>query len=696
MKKLKNILSITLCFMLVVGSALLAPSVVSAAGLTASELYVRQMGTGVNLGNSFDSFDRIYNQPILDETAWGNPEVTSAYINSLKQKGFNSIRIPFTSFTRTDANYQINEVFLQRYENVVNYALDAGFYVMINLHHDSSEWLKYWDGDPTSEEYVRFVALWTQLANRFKDYGNRLMFESVNEVYFDACSTDEQQNQFVGTINQAFYDVVRASGGNNATRMLVLPTSYTNHGLVYSEYLVDFIQDLDDPNVIATVHYYVSAWYIYAFTCNIGLPMFDEESKYEWTAREAVDEFYDCLEQTFVENGIGVIIGEYGLFNMGAPDSLEDGEVVKFIEYMNYKANALGMCTMIWDCGNIIDRYTGGFINSIWGDVILTSMSERSSYAAGLDNLFVTNYTSCDDIQVPLALNGNSLTAIYNGATQLVQGTDYTYSSGTVTLKGSCISGLINGDYGVKADLRFVFSDGSDWHQYINYAGTAIMESINAPVREDDGFLARYDTDGTPTYPSVIIPMDYNGKTIKRIASYDEFDQPASANTWASDYMQCGGEYVAAYDQDLLCLMNWYYNAIPDGTYTLVIDFYDGTTANYSITKANDNITGYQIWDTNVDYNFYYITDWVTGCNCSLTITNTTGIDFTNGWTIEFDFDRVINNVYGARLVSYDDGHCVISNESWNPVLLDGDSINITFLAGSGNTGSTVTNCVLK
>jgi Endoglucanase len=698
MRKYNKVLAAVLTLVMVLSSILMPFSskrVALAAEKTASEQYVEAMGSGVNLGNSFDSFDRIKNIEIDDETAWGNPIVTREYINSLKADGFNSIRIPFTAFTRTGTDYKINETYLKRYENVVNYALDAGLYVMVNLHHDSSEWLKYWDGNTSSEQYVKFVALWTQLADRFKNYGDHLMFESINEVCFDksVCPNDDKQNEYVGKINQAFYNVVRSSGGKNATRMLVLPTTYTNHGLLYSQYLVNFIKNLNDKNVIATVHYYSTS--VYAFTCNIGLPEFDEQ---HWgtTARGAVDEFYNALQQTFVANGIGVIVGEYGLFNMGMPNSLENGEMVKFFDYMNARGKELGICNMLWDNGGIINRNTGEFKNNIWGDAIKSSMAQRSSYATGLDQLFVTNSTAKNDRAIPLTLNGNTLSGIYNGSTKLVEGTDYTYANGTVTLLGSYISKLITGDYGVKADLRFVFSAGSDWHEYINYEGTAVFTPVNAAIRSDNGYMATYDTDGTANYPVAIIPVDFNGKLVRRIASLDSSGQPKSASTWANSYMQCGYEYVADYNTNELGIMYGYNKAITDGTYTLVIDFYDGTTAKYSFTRTNGMITGYQITDTNVSYNFSITKDWADGCDCSLTVTNTTGKDFTNGWTLNFDFDRAISSVYGAKLVSSSNGHYVISNEDYNAAFANGKTFKITFLAGSGNSSSIVSNCVLQ
>ena len=613
----------------------------------------------------------------------------------MKAKGYDSIRIPFTTFTRTDENYIINETFFKRYEDVVNYALDAGFYVMVNLHHDSSEWLDLWDGNKESEEYGRFVALWEQLADRFKDYGDHLMFESINEVCFEnsVCPNDDLQNEFVKEINLAFYNIVRNSGGNNGTRMLVLPTTYTNHGLQYSEYLADYMEDLNDPNLIATVHYYSTS--IYAFTCNIGLASFDEE---HWgtTARKEIDNFYNCLKTAFTDKGIGVVIGEYGLFNMGSKNSLNDGEVLKYIDYMNYKGQELGICTMLWECGNIIDRNTYEYTNTTWGEAIQSSMSERSSYATGFDQSFVTNYTRNNSLAIPLTLNGNTLVAIYDGETLLTEGVDYTYVDDTVTLSGEYIASIAVGDYGQKAELRFVFSAGSDWHQYIHYEGTAVFAEVNAPIRTDDGFMASYDTDGTPTYPAILIPVDFNGKNVRRIASYNSDGEIKSANSWANSYLQCGGEYVTDYDNNILALMNWYNNAIPDDTYTLVVEFYDGTTAKYGFTKADGVITGAQITETNVDYALTIEPDWTDGCRGMLTVTNTTGQALENGWTLEFDYDREITEVYGADLISAEEGHYIISNPSWDTSLAEGESILITFLAGVGNDSAVLSNCILK
>ena len=560
---------------------------------TKSQLYAEALGSGINLGNTFDAFDRVNHSEIDDETAWGNPIVTQAYMDDIKAKGYDSIRIPFTAFTRTDSDYKITKTYLDRYETAVNYALNSGLYVMVNLHHDSSEWLNAWGGDVNAEEYKRFCALWRQLADRFKDYNDKVMFESINEVYF-IDGDENSQNQRVKKLSEAFYDIVRNSGGNNATRMLVFPTTSTNHNLVYSDFLADYLKGLNDENVLATVHYYSTE--LYAYTVNCGVSMFDETYNGS-TARQTVDKFYDCLKEAFVDNGIGVIVGEYGLFNMGYKNALEDGEVVKFIDYMNYRARELGgINLMLWECGNIIDRNTFEYTNKIWGNAFSACMKERCSYATGLDELFVSDSNINNDIEIPLTLNGNTFEGIYNGDQQLVENVDYTYADKTVVLKGTYIAGLPKESYGQIADLSFKFSAGADWHELINYTGnTPALEDISADVRSDDGYMSYYDTDGTATYPVVIIPSDFQGKKVRRITSYDSNNNVKHANSWASIYLQDGGEFIANYRDGELLLMNWYNDAITDDTYKLVIEFYDGTSVNYSLTKQGSHFTGSQL-----------------------------------------------------------------------------------------------------
>ena len=204
---------------------------------TSSQKYVEEMGKGWNLGNTFDGVDTDVNKEDLGETAWGNPIVTKDFINEIKEKGYDSIRMPMTAyrrFTEVDGKYVMNEAWLNRYKEVVDWAVEDDLYVMINLHHDSWLWLKYWDGNVESKEYKMFVDLWEQIADKFKDSSELVSFETINEPQFSDTKEDGTQIEVnaqtrLDMLNKAAYDIIRNLGGNNDTRMIIIPTMNTNH-----------------------------------------------------------------------------------------------------------------------------------------------------------------------------------------------------------------------------------------------------------------------------------------------------------------------------------------------------------------------------------------------------------------------------------------------------------------------------------
>lgn len=183
------------------------------------------MGHGWNLGNSFDGADTDESKEDKGETAWGNPVVTRELIRAVKAKGSDSIRIPMTMFrryTEEDGKCVADEAWLARYKEVVDWAVEEGLYVMVNIHHDSWIWLKEWDGDTASREYVRYVQLWEQLADYLKDEPEQVCFETINEP--DFTGDDEEKQEKLDVVNLAAYHAIRESGGQNASRMIVMPT----------------------------------------------------------------------------------------------------------------------------------------------------------------------------------------------------------------------------------------------------------------------------------------------------------------------------------------------------------------------------------------------------------------------------------------------------------------------------------------
>ena len=156
------------------------------ADMTAFDL-LHEMGVSINLGNTLESCGTWINSSSVSnyERAWGAPITTQKIISGMKEAGFHSIRIPvaWSNMMSTDGKYTINEAYLNRVEEVMNYALNENMVVIVNIHYDSGWWARFGSKDATerSEAMVKYKAIWTQIANRYKEYSDRLIFESANE-----------------------------------------------------------------------------------------------------------------------------------------------------------------------------------------------------------------------------------------------------------------------------------------------------------------------------------------------------------------------------------------------------------------------------------------------------------------------------------------------------------------------------------
>lgn len=331
-----------------------------------------------------------------------------------------------TAYTRytlgADGHYVINVEWLERYKEVVDWAV----YVMINLHHDSWIWLSDWDGNTQSEEYKRYVDFWTQLADYFKDQPNTVMFETINEPGFKAAAGSITTQDKLNMINQAAYQAIRNSGGNNANRMIVIPTYYTSADVDKADATYNFIADLNDPNIIATVHFY-SDW---VFSGNLGITGFDEQL-YDGspdTPRSHIDLLFNTLQQSFMSKGIGVVIGEYGWLS---PDSgaaeMQPGEKQKYLEYLNYKATQYGVSPMIWPPA--FERVPPYDWIPSYGPVIKAAIEgQRSSYSTGSNEIYISQNVK-SGIEIPLTLNGNSFVGI-----EWLKKNEYSYDEATATI----------------------------------------------------------------------------------------------------------------------------------------------------------------------------------------------------------------------------------------------------------------------
>jgi aryl-phospho-beta-D-glucosidase BglC (GH1 family) len=528
----------------------------SATAATPMQTYVSAMQPGWNLGNTLDATG-------ADETSWGNPAVTQSFIQQIAAQGFKSIRIPITWMQHTGPgpSYTIDPAWMSRVQQIVDWSLSAGLYVMINIHHDSWQWVNTM-GTNHDQVLAEYQAIWTQIANNFKNYSNKLMFESINEPTFNVDTAT--QLTLLNELNTAFFHVVRDTGGGNAVRPLVLPTLWTNAGQQYLDSLNSTITNLNDPNLITTVHYY-GFW---PFSVNIaGYTKFDSTSINDITT--AVDAAYN----TFVANGIPVIIGEYGLLGFDKSlGTVEHGEMLKFFEYFTQYTKSKNVTHMLWDNGQHFNRTTYQWSDPELYDVIKQSLTGRSS-TADTDLAFLKSSTTAQDAVINLNLNGNSFVSLKNGSTALKSGRDYAISGSVLTIKASYLSKYASGGYGEKAVLAANFNSGPAWKIHVRYYNTPVLQNASG------------------TTSSFAIPTAFNGDQIATMEAVYAAGGNAGPQNWTS-YKEFAYTFAPDYTNNKITLTSNFFNETNDGVVNLTFHFWSGAIVKYTITKSGTSIVG--------------------------------------------------------------------------------------------------------
>lgn len=319
---------------------------------------VKEMKAGWNLGNTLDS----KNANILRvmpsenwETAWGNPVTTKELIKAVTAEGFNVIRIPVSweEHLLIGENWKIEEGWLSRVQEVVDYAYEEGVYVILNTHHE--DWCQpYYEKEENASKML--ASIWSQLSERFKDYDEHLIFEGMNEPRKIGTSLewnggDEEGWKVVNNWNKVFIDTVRSSGGKNADRILMIPGYAANCWEALKH-----IEVPEDNKLIVSVHAYEP----YEFALKIdGRGTWDQD-----TAN--IDQIMKTLDELFISKGIPVIIGEFGAMYKDAEGN--EQERAAWAEYYIKAAKAKGIPCCWWDNGlfeagegeafGLIDRQT--------------------------------------------------------------------------------------------------------------------------------------------------------------------------------------------------------------------------------------------------------------------------------------------------------------------------------------------------
>lgn len=396
--------------------------------LSSKWLAENEMGTGINLGNTMDAVYPVSGKkeatPQECEQAWGMPITTQAYIDKIHEYGINTLRIPvsWSNADNDDGTYTIDADYLGRMEEIVNYALNDGMYVIINDHWDNQWWgqfgacMKDSDGQKVADEetraqaWQRYERYWTQIAERFQGYSDHLIFEGANEELGDRLNgaickngaakgyakpsdttndpelagedplmitgnlSQDELYKMVNRINQKFVDIVRSTGGNNAYRHLLIPGYNTDINQTTDDRF-RIPKDTDEngtDKLFVSVHYFLP-WEF----CGDGLT-----GTYTKSDQKVTQEYFAGLKEKISDQGYGIIIGECGVQN---PSGVQ-ASVTQWMHDTYMEAQNISAVPVLWDAGQYFDRtvptmkYSDiavfyNIINGAYGD---TSMSQES------------------------------------------------------------------------------------------------------------------------------------------------------------------------------------------------------------------------------------------------------------------------------------------------------------------------------
>lgn len=371
-----------------------------------SEQLTKDMGAGWNLGNTMDGHTGF----TPNETLWQNVKTTKQLIKSVHDLGFNTIRIPVTwgNMIEDDNNYSINESWISRVQDIVDYCVSLDMYAIINIHHDGAEqmgWLRIASSDLDSVK-EKYAGVWNTISTRFKDYDQHVIFESMNEVKGEAMTVIEE-NKVIMELNQIFVDTIRKTGSNNEKRWLVVTGKYNFIDSVCNEENEFSLPNDSIANrLIVSVHDY-TPW---SFCGQEST----SDSDYTLSELQYNQKELKPLYEKYTSKGVPVIVGEYGCVNKG-----NTAERAYYIEGMNRIYQQYNLVGIYWDQGwydrslsadysfSIIDRNTGEPIEKEITDALMRGLyvNGASDLSDIVKNPTVTSFTAIKSKVTALSMN---------------------------------------------------------------------------------------------------------------------------------------------------------------------------------------------------------------------------------------------------------------------------------------------------
>jgi endoglucanase len=312
-------------------------------------------GIGINIGNTLDSIGT--HTWFAGETGWGNPLITHEFIKSLKAHGYKTVRLPvsWADYMGEAPDYIIKDSWLRRVKEVVDWIVGEDLYCILNIHHDGGGADKSWIRNMSVNEDIishQFETVWKQIAIYFNNVSEeKLIFESMNEVGFDdlwsrwgGMSGKNEAYRKFNLLNQIFVDTVRAAGGNNTTRKLLI-AGYDTDIELSTDFLFQMPADTTNGRLLISIHYYTPSTFCIA-----------EEPDNSWGFRnnwgsdadyaELRMQFYK-LKTSFIDKGYPVILGEYGVTKRNKDEESR----LRWMIAVTQICLDYGICPVLWDTG---------------------------------------------------------------------------------------------------------------------------------------------------------------------------------------------------------------------------------------------------------------------------------------------------------------------------------------------------------
>lgn len=459
-------------FTLILGLLMMLSTQVQAADFENAKDAVKNMGVGWNLGNTLDANDgsKTWTTTAQHETCWGQPVTKPELMKMMKEAGFSAIRVPVTWYQEMDANGKVNDAWMKRVKEVVDYVIDNGMYCILNVHHDTGadsntfkSWLKASNKSYTANK-EKYEYLWKQIAETFKDYDQKLLFEAYNEMLDEKSTWNEPVDKTDGykAINdyaKSFVTTVRNTGGNNKNRNLVVNTYSASS-------TADAMKNLELPeetgHIIFQLHSYPN-W------------------KSESNAKSEIDNLISNIKSNLL-NRAPVIIGEYATFTTWPADLdyyATDRKVALYaMDYLIKKTKEAGIGTFYWM----------GLSDGIY-------RSEPAFHQADLAQTLIKAYYGSTDGYVFPTHDSTKETVIFEGEKVLEWGQGVTVQSSFLVDAGSNVEVKITYklDFTDYDDIQFMYNKGG-WIKIpdglsidgVAFSGTDITPSILYGINSGD------------------------------------------------------------------------------------------------------------------------------------------------------------------------------------------------------------------